>query len=418
MITRSPNGGEKAMPTAPLTLGIEEEYQIIDPESRELTSYVQEMLGLGRVVLGNQLKAEFMQSQIEVGSHICHNVKETRREIVRLRRTVTEVAASAGKKIVAASTHPFSRWQDQEISEGARYDDLATEMKDAARRLLIFGMHIHLGFGKTMEAYDLIIDVLNQMRYFLPHILALTTSSPFWQGRDTGLKSYRSLVFENMPRSGIPPQFYSYAEYAHYVDLMGRVGSLGRQIGTAKPTGEHSGVGDPTKIWWDARPHPDLGTLEIRICDMCTHIDEAIAVAALIQAIAAKLIRLRNVNQSWRIYRTMFIEDNKWRAVRYGIDGNLIDFGIEAEVPMRFLAQELLEIVDDVVDDLGSRQEVEYVRTIIDRGTSADRQLKVYRKAIQERKTEHEALCDVVDYLIEETAEGWRRTTDGGGASR
>jgi carboxylate-amine ligase len=415
MITRSPNGGEKAMPTAPLTLGIEEEYQIIDPESRELTSYVQEMLGLGRVVLGNQLKAEFMQSQIEVGSHICHNVKETRREIVRLRRTVTEVAASAGKKIVAASTHPFSRWQDQEISEGARYDDLATEMKDAARRLLIFGMHVHLGFGKTPEAYELMIDILNQLRYFLPHVLALTTSSPFWNGRDTGLKSYRSLVFENMPRSGIPPQFYSYAEYNHYVELMGRVGSLGRRADTAKPGGDRGGVGDPTKIWWDARPHPDLGTLEVRICDMCTHIDEAVAVVALIQAITAKLIKLRNQNQSWRIYRSMFINENKWRAVRYGIDGKLIDFGIEAEVPMRFLAQELLEIVDDVLDDLGSRQEAEYIKVILDRGTSADRQLDVYRRALQSGKTEREALCIVVDYLIEETAEGWKRANGGGG---
>ncbi len=215
------------MPTAPLTLGIEEEYQIIDPETRELTSYVQEMMGLGRVTLGNQLKAEFMQSQIEVGSHICRNIQEARQEIIRLRRTVTEVAEQAGKKIVAAATHPFSRWQDQDISEGARYDDLASEMKDAARRLLIFGMHVHLGFGKTPEAYELTIDILNQLRYFLPHILALTTSSPFWHGRDTGLKSYRSLVFENMPRSGIPPQFYSYSEYNHYVDLMGRVGSLG-----------------------------------------------------------------------------------------------------------------------------------------------------------------------------------------------
>ncbi len=396
------------MPTAPLTIGIEEEYQIIDPETRELTSYVQQMMNQGRVVLGNQLKAEFMQSQIEVGSHICRNVQEARQELIRLRRTVTEVADQHGRRIAAASTHPFSRWQDQHISEGARYDDLASEMRDAARRLLIFGMHVHLGIGKSPEAYDLMIDILNQMRYFLPHVLALTTSSPFWHGRDTGLKSYRSLVFENMPRSGIPPHFSSYAEYKHYVDLMGKVGSLMRRTDTQKPTASVEGLGDPTKIWWDARPHPDLGTLEIRICDMCTHIDDAVAIAALIQALAAKLIQLRNQNMSWRIYRTAFIAENKWRAVRYGIDGKLIDFGQEIEVPMRFLTQELLDIVDDVLDGLGSRQEVESIKTILDRGTSADRQLKVFRRALNEGATEQEAVFAVVDHLIEETSIGWR----------
>ncbi len=397
------------MPTAPLTLGIEEEYQIIDPDSRELTSYVQEMLGHGRVILGDQLKPEFMQSQIEVGSQICRNVQEARQELIRLRRTVTQVAEQYGRKIVAASTHPFSHWQEQQISEGARYDDLETEMKDAARRLLIFGMHIHLGFGKTPEAYDLMIDILNQLRYFLPHMLALTTSSPFWHGHDTGLKSYRSLVFENMPRSGIPPHFYGWAEYQSYVNLMGKVGSIQRRADTGKPTSDGRSQGDPTKIWWDARPHPDLGTLEVRICDMCTHIDDAIAVAALIQAFAAKLIQLRNQNKSWRIYRGIYINENKWRAVRYGIDGKLIDFGIEAEVPMRFLAQEVIDIVDDVVDDLGSRKEVEYIRTIADRGTSADRQLEVYRGALQQGATEQEAMFAVVDHLVERTAEGWRR---------
>ena len=397
------------MPTAPLTLGIEEEYQIIDPETRELTSYVQEMMGRGRIVLGNQLKPEFMQSQIEVGSHICRNIQEARQEIIRLRRTVTEVAEEHGRKIAAASTHPFSRWQEQRISEGARYDDLASEMKDAARRLLIFGMHVHLGFGVTPDAYQLTVDILNQLRYFLPHILALTTSSPFWDGRDTGLKSYRSLIFENMPRSGIPPHFSSYAEYAQYVNLMGKVGSLARRADTQKDTSTETSIGDPTKIWWDARPHPDLGTLEIRICDVCTHIDDALAVVALVQAITAKMIQLRNQNQSWRIYRGMYIDENKWRAVRYGIDGKLIDFGKQEEVPMRFLVYELLDIVDDVLDDLNSRKEVEHLKTMLDSGTSADRQLKVYRRAISEGASERDALNAVVDHLIEETAEGWRR---------
>ena len=395
------------MPSAPLTLGIEEEYQIINPVTRELTSYVQEMMGQGRVVLGDQFKPEFMQSQVEVGSRICCDVKEARQELIHLRRTVMQVAEQHGRKIAAASTHPFSRWQDQEISEGARYDDLANEMKDAVRRLLIFGMHVHLGFGKTPEAFELMIDVLNQLRYFLPHILALTTSSPFWHGRDTGLKSYRSLVFENMPRSGIPPHFNSYGEYANYVAIMGKVGSLGRRTDTVKHADDTMTVADPTKIWWDARPHPNLGTLEVRICDMCTLVDDAVAVAALIQALVAKLIQLRNQNMSWRIYRGMFIEENKWRAVRYGLDGKLIDFGAQTEVPMRDLALELLALVDDVVDDLNSRAEVEHVRTILDRGTSADRQLAVYQRALSEGATPREALHAVVDHLIAETAAGW-----------
>lgn len=398
------------MPCAPLTLGIEEEYQIINPDTRELTSYVQEMMGLGRVVLGDQLKPEFMQSQIEVGSRICCDVKEARQELIRLRRTVMEVAEQHGRKIIAASTHPFSRWEDQEISEGARYDDLANEMKDAVRRLLIFGMHVHLGFGKTPEAFELMIDVLNQLRYFLPHILALSTSSPFWHGRDTGLKSYRSLVFENMPRSGIPPHFTSYAEYANYVAVMGKVGSLGRRADTIKHAEDGSTLADPTKIWWDARPHPNLGTLEVRICDMCTLVDDAVAIAALIQALVAKLIRLRNQNLSWRIYRGMFIEENKWRAVRYGLDGKLIDFGAQVEVPMRELALDLVALVDDVVDELNCRAEVEHIHTILERGTSADRQLAVYQGALADGATVAEALHAVVDHLIAETAAGW----DGG----
>ncbi|MBN2304226.1 MAG: carboxylate-amine ligase [Anaerolineae bacterium] len=389
------------MSTAPLTLGIEEEYQIIDPETRELTSYVQQMVNQGRIVLGSQIKAEFMQSQVEVGSHICRNIQEARQELIRLRRTITELAEQNGRVIAAASTHPFSRWDEQHISEGARYDDLAAEMKDAARRMLIFGMHVHLGFGQTPQAFELMINVLNQLRYFLPHVLALSTSSPFWHGRDTGLMSYRSLVFENMPRSGIPPHFYSWAEYDHYVQLMGKVGSLGTRKGDK--------TGDPTKIWWDARPHPNLGTLEIRICDICTRIEHAISLVALIQAIVAKLIKLLNQNQSWRTYRGIYIDENKWRAVRYGVNGKLVDFGIQDEVPMRFLVNELIEIVDDVVDELGTRKEIAALKTICDEGTSADRQLKVYHRAVQGGATEREALQTVVDHLVKETAEGWRK---------
>lgn len=393
------------MPTAPLTIGIEEEYQIIDPETRELTSYVQQLMNRGRVTLGDQLKQEFMQSQIEVGSHVCRNIEEARQEIIRLRRTVNTVAEEHGRVIAAAGTHPFSRWQDQKFSEGQRYDDLESTMQDAARRLLIFGMHVHIGFGKDRVAQELLIDVLNQLRYFLPHILALSTSSPFWHGRDTGMKSYRSLIFENLPRTGLPPVFSSFADYDRYVDTMAAVGSLGPK-GTGKPAGGES-TKDATKIWWDARPHPNWGTLEVRVSDMCTTIDECMCIAAFIQSIIAKLIKLRNQNMSWRIYPSHLISENKWRAVRYGIDGKLIDFGIEEEVPMRFLARELLELIDDVVDDLGTRKDTEYILKMVENGTSADRQTAVYRKALNDGKNQQDAMFAVVDHLVVETRRGW-----------
>jgi carboxylate-amine ligase len=336
-------------------------------------------------------------------------VVEAREEITRLRRTVSDLAKEHDARIVAAGTHPFSKWADQNISAGERYDDLLSDMQHAARRLLIFGMHVHIGFGKDRVSRELTIDILNQMRYFLPHILTLTTSSPFWHGRNTGMKSYRSQIFENMPRSGIPPTFNSYSEYDNYVALMGRVGSLGR-AGTEKTTVERTEedlARDATKIWWDARPHPNWGTLEVRISDMCTTIDETIAVAALIQSLIAKLIKLRNGNQSWRIYRSFVVKENKWRAVRYGLDGKLIDFGIESEVPMRDLVEELIWLVDDVVDDLGTRDDVAYLRTICRDGTSADRQIAIFNKGRAEGKSEADALKDVVDNLILETGKGW-----------
>ncbi len=384
------------MYTPPLTIGIEEEYQIIDPETRGLTSYVQQMIDDVKVVLGDQGKPEFMQSQLEVGSHICRSIDEARAELIRLRRTVHDVAARHGRTIAAASTHPFSRWDEQAITDADRYRDLENNMQEVGRRLLIFGMHVHIGFGTSREALEMLIDIQNQMRYFLPHLLALSTSSPFWHGRDTGLKSYRSIVFQSMPRTGIPPTFESLDEYMGFLKVLGKVGSLGNK--THDPDG--------TKIWWDARPQLGFGTLEVRVADLPTTVDEAVCIAALIQAIAAKLIKLRRQNMSWRIYRSKLIEENKWRAVRYGIDGKLIDLGIVDEVPMRFLARELLEFVDDVVDELGTRETVQYVHKIIDQGTSADRQLKTYREARAAAHSKEEALHAVVDRLVRETMDG------------
>ena len=382
-----------SVPTPPLTLGIEEEYQIVDPESRNLQAYITELLSKDQErPTSLDLKPEFMQSQVEVGSHVCRNVKEIRAEVVRLRRAVIEMAEENGVAIVAASTHPFANWEEQAITDGARYRELLDDLQGVAKRLLIFGMHVHVGFGEDKESKNLMIEIMNQARYFIPHLLALSTSSPFWHGENTGLKSYRSVIFETLPRTGIPHSFTSWDEFKNYEKTLGMVGAFGKADTHAK-------------IWWDIRPHPIFDTLEFRITDICTKIDEAVCIAALFQAICAKLIKLRKQNMSWRQYRHMHITENKWRAVRYGVEGELIDFGIEKAVPFHFLVEELLELVDDVVDDLGSRKEVEYVRTIMKEGTSADRQIRTYRQNGGDDNSE-EALKAVVDNLIAETKLG------------
>lgn len=395
----------------PLTLGVEEEYQIIHPQTRDLHSYIQEFLDHADAVFpGGELKPEFLQSQVEAGTQVCRNTKEVRRELIRLRGMAAQVAAHHNLKIAAASTHPFAMWTQQEVTSAERYHKLIADLGAVARQLLIFGMHIHIGFGDWPGAKNLMIEVMNQMRYFLPHLLALSSSSPFWHGVDTGLKSYRSVVFEQLPRTGIPESFSSYGEYERFVQLLGKVGAISdKDKAPATPP-------DPTRIWWDIRPHPRYGTLEVRICDICTSIDDAVAIVALTQALAAKLIKLRANNMQWRHYRRHHIIENKWRALRYGINHTLVDFGLEEEVPFRHLANELLELVDDVVDDLGSRKDVEHILTMIrpDRGTSADRQLRAYRAAYetaldsgQPPETAHQqALFAVVDWLADETVAG------------
>jgi glutamate---cysteine ligase / carboxylate-amine ligase len=369
---------EDGMEPVSLNIGIEEEYQIIDPATRELRSYVQRFLERGNVVLPDQVRPEFLQSQVEAGTRICRDVAEARQELIRVRRSICKMAEREGLWVAAAGTHPFSSWARQEVSPFGRYPELVRFLQDVGRRLLIFGMHIHIG----IEDRDLLIDVMNQIRYFLPHLLALSTSSPFWHGRDTGLKSYRSVVFESLPRTGIPLQFISYADYRHYVDVLLSTHSLD----------------EPTHIWWDVRPSEKFPTLEIRIPDMCTQVDETLCLVALVQAIIAKLVRLRRANQSWRIYRKNLLDENKWRAVRYGIYGNLIDLGKAQEAPYADLMAEILAWIDDVVDELGSRAEVEYVDRILSRGASADRQIEVYRRA-----GHFEA---VVDHVVEETRSG------------
>ncbi len=382
-----------AVPTPPLTMGIEEEYQIIDPETRDLYAYISKLLSIDRKSdTSLDLKPEFMQSQVEVGSRVCEDINGIRNEVIRLRRAVCEMAEKNGVQIAAASTHPFARWQDQAITEGVRYKELLDDMQGVARRLLIFGMHVHVGFGPDEASKDLMIEIMNQARYFIPHLLALSTSSPFWHGRLTGLKSYRSVVFESMPRTGLPHSFVSWDEYKAYEYMLGKVGSFGKADTQAK-------------IWWDIRPHPLFDTLEFRISDICTTVNEAVCIAALFQAICAKLIKLRRQNMSWRQYRYLHITENKWRAVRYGIKGSMIDFGRQTETPFAVLMEELLEILDDVLDDLGSRKEVEYVRTILEKGSSADRQIAVYR-AHGGEDNHAEAIRAVVDHLVAETKQG------------
>lgn len=361
-----------------LTIGIEEEYQIIDPKTGELRSYIQEFLEQGRHVLKDQIKPEFLQSQVEVGSNICRNIKEARVEMSGLRRKIVDIAEANGLAVCAASTHPFSLWEVQEVTAGERYTKLQETMAELARRMLIFGLHVHVG----IEDKELLIDVMNQARYFLPHILALSTSSPFWHGRETGLKSYRSIIFQSLPRSGVPPHLTGWADYTGFVDTLIKTNC----------------IDEPRKIWWDIRPHPTFPTLEFRVADICTTVDELLCVAALFQAIVAKLIKLRQENMSWRDYRHHLIVENKWRAVRYGTESQLIDFGKQVEVPLAQLIEELLLLVDDVVDELDSREEVEYARTILRNGSSADRQLAVFHKT--------GSLQAVVAHLIEETKRG------------
>jgi carboxylate-amine ligase len=366
------------------TLGIEEEFQIVDPQTRELRSHVSEILEEGRMILGEKVKPEMIQAQIEVGTGICQNIQEARADLTRLRSIISHLARKKGLEIIAASTHPISQWHDQKIYDDPHYALLIEELQMVARSLLIFGLHVHVGVADRERQ----IHIMNAARYFLPHVLALSTSSPFWLGINTGLKSYRSEVFKKFPRTDIPDHFDSYHAYQRYVDLLLKTNS----------------IGNPKKIWWDIRPHPYFPTLEFRVCDIPTRVDDTVAIAALFQAIVAKLNKLIDKNLGFRLYRRMLIQENKWRAVRYGLDGKLIDFGKQTEVPVRDLIHELLEFVDDVLDDLGSRQEVEHIHTILERGTSADEQLQVYR--------ETNDLKAVVDRLIERTMENVPREVD------
>jgi len=362
----------------PFTLGIEEEFQLIDPESRALESHIQEILADGGPTLAEQLKPELHQSVVEIGTRICADIHEAKREVLRLRSELSQVARRAGLTIAAAGTHPFSRWSDQKITEQLRYQELVEDLQQVARANLIFGLHVHVGVPDR----EMAVLIMNAVRYFLPHVFALSTNSPFWEGRNTGFKSYRSKIFDRFPRTGIPDYFYSLAEYDNYLKLLVKTGC----------------IDNGKRIWWDVRLHPFFDTIEYRVCDVPMRVEESIAFAALFQAITAKLYKLLSANLDWRRHHRLLINENKWRAARYGISGKLIDFAKSEEVDTVALIHELLAFVADEVREFGSEEEVGYIHRILETGTGADRQLQIWNRR-------HD-LRDVVDYIVAETHAG------------
>jgi carboxylate-amine ligase len=369
------------------TIGIEEEYLLVDSATMDLVNdppktIMEECQRLARW----QVTPELLRSQIEVGTKVCKTIAEAREDLARLRGIVVNVAGKEGLSPIAASTHPFGRWLEQLHTPVERYRDLTEELQAAARRLLVCGMHVHVG----MEDDELRIDLMNQMRYFVPHLLAMSTSSPFWEGVDTGLKSYRLTIFDALPRTGLPKRFESYAEYARHLDILVGAGLME----------------DGTKIWWDLRPSARYPTLETRIFDVCTSLDDAIALAALTMCLLRMLYRLRVKNQRWRIYNAMLLYENRWRAMRYGTDEGLLDLAKGELVPFADLLEEILAITAVDAEALGCQAEVAHVREIIRRGTSAHRQVAVYEQAKKRGADEKAALREVVAFLIAETARG------------
>jgi carboxylate-amine ligase len=368
------------MPVPSFTIGIEEEYQTIDRDTYDLRSHIQtEIVEKGNRQLNERVKAEMHQSVVEVGTGVCKTIRDAAIDLRDLRRRMLALTAENGLFLASGATHPFADWRVQDVYPDERYLQLVEDMQIVARANLIFGLHVHVG----IEDRETLIQLMNQMRYFLPHLLALSTNSPFWIGMNTGFKSYRCKVFDRFPRTNIPDTFTSWSDFENFVNLLVRTNC----IDNAK------------KIWWDVRPHPFFTTLEVRVCDIPMRVDETLAIAALIQATLVKLYRLHAKNQSWRQYSRALLMENKWRAARYGLDGKLIDFGQEREVPERQLLLEYLEWVDDVLDELGSRETVEYIHWILEHGTGADRQLRVYEESGHDLKA-------VVAYMMAETREG------------
>lgn len=370
-----------------LTIGIEEEYLLVDRQTRDLVNDPpSDLMTTCQERIGEQVSPELMRSQIEVGTKVCRSVEEAREDLTRLRCTIIEICSDYGIAPLAVSTHPFASWQVQKQTEKERYSELTHEMQAAARRLLICGMHTHVG----VEDQELRIDLMNQLSYFLPHLLALSCSSPFWEGRDMGLKSYRLTVFDALPRTGLPEQFDSYAEYQRHVDILMNAGLMK----------------DASTIWWDLRPSARFPTLETRIMDVCTHLDDAIALVSLNLCLLRMLSRLRRDNQRWRVYAHMLIDENRWRAMRYSFDEGLIDLAKGQVVEYAQLLEELIDFVMEDAKELHCENEILHLREILRRGTSAHQQLHVYNESLALGKSQTDSLKDVVDWLIAETVPG------------
>jgi len=376
-----------ALKEPPFTVGIEEEYLLVDLQTRDLANDPpDELMQECEQILAAQVTPEFLRAQIEIGTRVCRNIGEARTDLTRLRRTIVDVAKKHGLAPIAASTHPFARWDRQKYTDKDRYHTLARDMQASARRLLICGMHVHMGIDND----DLRVDLLDQLAYFLPHLLALSCSSPFWAGENTGLQSYRLTVFDGLPRTRLPAYFTSYAEFQRHVQILIDAGL----------------VEDASKIWWDLRPSSRYPTLEMRITDVCTRVDDSITVAALTLCLARMLYRLRTRNLRWRVYKKMLLQENRWRAMRYGCDAGLVDFGKRSIVPYDELLEELLEMTREDAEFFNCVDAVNGARDIVKRGNSAHRQVAVYDKAIAAGRSREDSLKDVVDHLIDETSYG------------
>ncbi|GGE45125.1 carboxylate-amine ligase [Actibacterium pelagium] len=364
------------------TIGIEEEYLLVDPQTGALAEAPEALMTECGAELEGQFSPEFLQCQVEIGTRVCQDIGEAREDLKKLRSTVAKIAKKHGLAPIAASCHPFAEWRAQHHTDKERYNDLSKDLAGVAQRMLICGMHVHVG----VDDKDQRIDLVNQLSYFLPHMLALSASSPFWQGMDTGLNSYRLTVFDNLPRTGLPPQFDSWAEYQRSVELLVNLGM----------------IEDSSKIWWDLRPSARFPTIESRICDVSPLLENTLSLAAITQCLTRMLRRLARNNQRWRIYDNFLISENRWRAQRYGISEGLIDFGSRSVKPISHLLIELFELLEEDMDTLKCRHEVEAVANILGTGTSADRQRAAYSTALENENSEELALKSVVDLLVEE----------------
>ncbi|WP_428542990.1 carboxylate-amine ligase [Profundibacter sp.] len=366
----------------PFTIGVEEEYLLVDAQTLELARAPQALMDSCMAEMDGQVSPEFLQCQIEVGTKVCQTIDEAREDLKRLRACISNHAADHGLVPIAASCHPFADWKDQHHTDKDRYNALRDDLAGVVRRMLICGMHVHVGIGQK----DLRIDLMNQLTYFLPHLLALSTSSPFWQGDDTGLASYRLTVFDNLPRTGLPPQLRSWGEFERSVQALVGLGV----------------IEDSSKIWWDLRPSSRFPTIESRICDVSPRLEHALSLAALTQCLTRMLWRLAKKNQRWRLYDNFLVSENRWRAQRYGTTGGLIDFGRHEIVPMGELVQEMVDLLAGDAEALNCTAEIENALQITKNGSSSERQRATYQTAIEAGKSTDDALRDVVRHLIEE----------------